>query len=322
MRSDPSTFEVALSFAGEQREYVGEVAAGLIELGIRVFYDEQQKVELWGKNQTEELQHVYQEGSATVVMFISREYEAKAWPSHERRSALSRAIRERGVYILPVRFDETVVPGLDPDMSYLRADEFTPRQLASAIVAKLEDSPADAESAQEPHPLLAAAEAGIDGSLKVDVTPEIYDQNNNGYKASIRIRNLGEPGRLRVAVKQIEGLDDPGAFAEWDAAWANAFPSAEREITTDDDSLALLATITVKRNRILITGLSCPLEAGSHVYMTHQELASRSTEPVIVTVRIAHLDVGRTATRSFKFGWDYPPDTQPVRSGQPILGAT
>lgn len=130
-------FQVALSFAGEQRSYVQRVASALAALHIDYFYDEEQKIALWGKNQVEELQRVYMDNSSTVIIFISRGYAEKSWPIHERRAALSRAIRERQEYVLPVRFDDTVLPGLDPDVSYLNADDFSPEELAAAVSEKL-----------------------------------------------------------------------------------------------------------------------------------------------------------------------------------------
>ena len=54
-------------------------------------------------------------------MFISAGYVSKAWPKHERRSALSRMIQEQREYILPVRFDDSDVPGLPADTIYLSA---------------------------------------------------------------------------------------------------------------------------------------------------------------------------------------------------------
>jgi len=131
------TFQVALSFAGEQRSYVQRVAAALTGLGIQHFYDDNQQIALWGTNQVETLQRVYLEDSSSVVMFISREYAAKVWPIAERRATLSRALRERREYVLPVRFDDTVLPGLDADVSYLKARDYSPEQLAAAIAEKL-----------------------------------------------------------------------------------------------------------------------------------------------------------------------------------------
>ena len=46
-------FEVALSFAGPQREYVEQVASALQARGVAVFYDEFERVSLWGKDATE-----------------------------------------------------------------------------------------------------------------------------------------------------------------------------------------------------------------------------------------------------------------------------
>ena len=130
-------FQVSLSFAGEQRSYVEQVASSLAKLSIRVFYDREQKIELWGRNQGEELQRIYMDDSFVVVMFISRDYGQKSWPIQERRATLSRAMRERREYVLPVRFDDTVLPGLDPDVSYLNAHDFSPEQLAEAIAQKI-----------------------------------------------------------------------------------------------------------------------------------------------------------------------------------------
>lgn len=43
-------YDVTLSFAGEDRAYVEKVAAALYSLGIRVFYDRYEQVDLWGKD--------------------------------------------------------------------------------------------------------------------------------------------------------------------------------------------------------------------------------------------------------------------------------
>ena len=43
-------FEIALSFAGEDREYVDQVANLLRDSGIKTFYDLFEEANLWGKN--------------------------------------------------------------------------------------------------------------------------------------------------------------------------------------------------------------------------------------------------------------------------------
>ena len=53
-------YDVALSFAGEQRPYVLQVAQGLRTHGVRVFYDDYETDNLWGKDLYAHLTEVYQ----------------------------------------------------------------------------------------------------------------------------------------------------------------------------------------------------------------------------------------------------------------------
>jgi hypothetical protein len=54
------------------------------------------------------------------VLFISRHYSEKLWTSHERQAAQERAFKERGrEYILPVRIDETAMPGILTTVGYI-----------------------------------------------------------------------------------------------------------------------------------------------------------------------------------------------------------
>lgn len=130
-------WEVALSFAGEQREYVAEVAKHLKEGGVPCFYDEDNLVALWGEDLAEIFDRIYRLDSEFAVIFISKEYVAKEWTRHERRSALARALSERSAYILPARFDDTDVPGLQPTVHFLPLADVSPAELAATIVEKV-----------------------------------------------------------------------------------------------------------------------------------------------------------------------------------------
>jgi hypothetical protein len=131
------TYQVALSFAGEQREYADAVARALRVRGIEVFYDQFEAVTLWGKDGAEFFQRLFAADTAYVVMFISSDYVAKKWTRHEGRAALSRAIAEEREYVLPVRFDDSVVPGLPDTVQYLRATDYDPTALAALISEKI-----------------------------------------------------------------------------------------------------------------------------------------------------------------------------------------
>ena len=130
-------YQVALSFAGEQRDYVGEVARSLAAKSIAVFYDGFEAAQLWGKDGAETFHEVYSTRATYVVMFISQDYVTKAWTRHERRSALSRMLKEEDEYILPVRFDDTPIPGLPDTILYLNAADYSPAELSAEIARKL-----------------------------------------------------------------------------------------------------------------------------------------------------------------------------------------
>lgn len=149
-------YQVALSFAGEQRAYVEEVARHLAARGVAVFYDDFEKVRLWGQNLVEAFHRAFEQQSDFVVMFISKAYVEKPWPNHERRSALSRMIREQGEYILPVRFDDTPVDGLPGDIRFERADERGPAELAAMIAEKIGIRPFGGKASDVPPPRMTS----------------------------------------------------------------------------------------------------------------------------------------------------------------------
>jgi len=131
-------YDLCLSFAGENRDYVEMVARGLRERDVRVFYDEDEKTKLWGKNLTEHFDRIYRKASRYCVMFISEHYARKPWTRHERRSALARALEEEEEeYILPARFDDTDLEGIPSTVSYLDLTEIAPATLVEHIAEKL-----------------------------------------------------------------------------------------------------------------------------------------------------------------------------------------
>lgn len=131
------SYDVALSFAGEDRIYVEEVAEQLRRLGVNVFYDRFEEVNLWGTDLAEHLGRVYGSAARFVVLFLSKAYAAKAWPRHEKQFALARQMATGEARILPVRFDDTEIPGLPPTLGYLDLRRLTPAELAELIRQKV-----------------------------------------------------------------------------------------------------------------------------------------------------------------------------------------
>jgi TIR domain-containing protein len=139
MSAEPPTeprFDVAVSFAGEDREFVEDVVRGIGD-DREVFYDQDFLVETWGRDLVEYFTDLYQNRARYVVMFVSSNYAEKSWTTLERRSALAGALARKDPYVLPVRLDDTQLPGLLPTTGYLDARRVGLQGIIDAIKAKL-----------------------------------------------------------------------------------------------------------------------------------------------------------------------------------------
>lgn len=133
-------YDIALSFAGEDREYVDIVAESLKVSGIDVFYDNFFEVDLWGKDLYQYFSELYKNKAIYTVIFISKHYKEKLWARHELKSAQARAFEENYEYILPVRFDDSEIPGILRTTGYLDISNMIPKLLAKKIEEKLLDN--------------------------------------------------------------------------------------------------------------------------------------------------------------------------------------
>ena len=131
-------YDVALSFAGEDRHYA-ERLADLLQTGeYSVFYDKYERSELWGKNLYVHLSSVYKDQARYCVIFLSEHYARKLWTQHELQSAQARAfVEENRECILPIRLDDTEIPGILLTAGYLDLRSMTIEEIYQVLVEKL-----------------------------------------------------------------------------------------------------------------------------------------------------------------------------------------
>jgi hypothetical protein len=211
-------FDIALSFAGEDRKYVDRLANILRDRGIKVFYDMFEEAELWGKDLYEHLSDVYQNKARFTVIFISASYSKKLWTNLERRAAQARAFQEAQEYILPARFDETEIPGILPTTGYIALKDRTPEDFASVITKKLISS-------------------------GMTVPTELVRKN---YSTIQRFPH-SVPTELRVQIRNDESKPIPGATIT-----ALADNSTVLDANTGPDGTAILRVHTRRNYRLLV----------------------------------------------------------------------
>jgi hypothetical protein len=137
--SDPAQlFDVSLSFAGEDRDFVRDVAKRLIEHGQLVFYDEYYQTDLLGKDLVTWLRRIYGDRSRHCAVFVSKHYSRKRWPNLvERQAILDRSTQLEDDYLIPIVLDSSWLDGLPSTIGYIDARELLPDVVANLINTKL-----------------------------------------------------------------------------------------------------------------------------------------------------------------------------------------
>lgn len=130
-------YDIAVSFAGEDRPVVEEFVNSLAENDISVFYDSWEQAQLWGKDLYQHLDMIYQQAARYCVIFISENYVKKAWTKHELRSAQARAFQQNSEYILPIKLDDTELPGLPSTIAYIDLRQTSIKQIADILFEKI-----------------------------------------------------------------------------------------------------------------------------------------------------------------------------------------
>lgn len=130
-------YDIALSYASEDRQLVDQVAKLLVKSGVKVFYDQFEKANLWGKDLYTYLMDVYMRAKF-CVMFLSKNYANSRWTDHERKAAQSSAFKMSREYILPVRLDHATIDGILPVTAYVEWKDEGAEGITHLLLQKLQ----------------------------------------------------------------------------------------------------------------------------------------------------------------------------------------
>jgi len=198
-------FQVALSFAGEQRPLAAAVADRLCAtLGRdQVFYDRYHEADLARLDLDIYLQALYHERSRLVVVILGKDYDRKEWPGLEWRAVRDLIKKKSSERIVLVRVDDAPVPGVFGLDGYLDARRLSPELIADHILERLrrlEPSSTPGSGAREPAASHDAnSESSPSGTLRVHVRDwlELDAARLAGDVVSMREREEFLP-RMRV----------------------------------------------------------------------------------------------------------------------------
>lgn len=147
-RRQDEIYQVALSFAGEDRKVAETLFALLTGKGLSVFYDGDAEVKLLGADAMDSLFDVFNHQCTHVVILCSKWTKASDWAKYEMRLVLNREKRQgnkiRGL-VIPVRLDEEEVPFLTTRI-FADARKKSLEEIADLIYAKVMSSSNPVES--------------------------------------------------------------------------------------------------------------------------------------------------------------------------------
>ena len=128
-------FDVALSFPGEARAYVEEVAKNLERLlgPDRYFYDRNYTGQLARPSLDTFLQAIYRDRSRMVVVFAGGDYQLKDWCGIEFRAVREIINAREHDRIMFVRMDDGEVEGIFGHDGYVDARQHSPSDVAGFI---------------------------------------------------------------------------------------------------------------------------------------------------------------------------------------------
>jgi hypothetical protein len=106
-------YDIAVSFAGENRELARYIAESLEKVDVHVFFDEMYEANFLGKAWSKEFARVFSSASRFVLCILDAHHHRKIWPTFEREVFVPRVADET---VIPVFLDQTKFAGIPQDI--------------------------------------------------------------------------------------------------------------------------------------------------------------------------------------------------------------
>ena len=111
-------YDVALSFAKEDEPVARKLGELISTKNIKVLYNEYEASQLGGGNFVTHIAELFRTKAQYCLLLVSKHYPLEKWTAAERTSAQQHALRDADEYILPIRLDDTNMPGMEEAKGY------------------------------------------------------------------------------------------------------------------------------------------------------------------------------------------------------------
>lgn len=128
------TYDIALSYASEQKQMVSRVAAILETEGLKVFFAPDRQGQFAADNMISRFYQIFRYQSRYTAAFVTEDYLRKEYTMFEAESAQLSDRYGRKNHLIPICFGEATLPGLDSDICRIRGDGMREARLAEQIL--------------------------------------------------------------------------------------------------------------------------------------------------------------------------------------------
>ena len=217
MAESDKRFRIALSFPGERRPFVERVAECLADAVGResVLYDGFYEGEFARPDLDTYLQRLYHQESELIAVFLCAEYQEKEWCGLEWRAVRDLIKRRKSDAVMPLRFDDTEIPGLFSTDGYVWIGERSPREVADVILQRMGCEPdqrppgPDAPRVRWTDQLRIYGEAGLFAGRRAEL--QMLDQTlEDGAARVVSLWAEGGAGKTRLLFQWLNCLRDEG----------------------------------------------------------------------------------------------------------------
>lgn len=130
-------YDVALSFAGENRGIAEKIYNGLRRKKIKVFFDKIEEARLLGLDLDKEFRRIYGGKSRIVLVLISKFYPVKDWTRFEFEIIIDEANRRGKTYFIPCIIENTPIFGMPRTIGHIDLRKRTISDTVKMLVEKL-----------------------------------------------------------------------------------------------------------------------------------------------------------------------------------------
>lgn len=136
---DEERFSIAVSFAGEDRDYVSTIISELEKYEPnKIFYDLNHQGELARPDLDTHLQQIYSNDSELIVVFLSEHYRRKNWCNTEWRAIRNVLHNQERHKVMYIRMDDVEIEGVDAIDGYIDTRVADTNNIVSGILDRLE----------------------------------------------------------------------------------------------------------------------------------------------------------------------------------------